>query len=200
MENIIIRKATPDDAEAAVPLILLSGHGFMEAYFGPGENGRIARLFREPRNAFSHEYALMLELSGSPAGMVLFYGHNEKKKDYNRTALLFLRIFGPGMLFRIPYMLRSSAAVDVIVPGDCYISNIAVSPGHAGKGLGTMLMNRAEESMKERGVKRMVLNADTGNTDAIRLYERLGYRLREGYETLAVRGKSFSFYAMEKEL
>ena len=45
-----------------------------------------------------------------------------------------------------------------------------------GSGLGAELLDRLERHLRDIGVKDLVLGALPGNTDAIRLYERRGYR------------------------
>jgi ribosomal protein S18 acetylase RimI-like enzyme len=55
------------------------------------------------------------------------------------------------------------------------ISNL---PDYRGKGIGTMLMNKLFELLRERGYKRTSLSVQQNNP-AVRFYERLGYRITE---------------------
>ena len=56
------------------------------------------------------------------------------------------------------------------------IESLSVLPDYRGSGLGTQLLERLEDHLHERGVDDMILGALAGNADAIRLYERRGYR------------------------
>jgi ribosomal protein S18 acetylase RimI-like enzyme len=56
------------------------------------------------------------------------------------------------------------------------IESLSVLPEYRGSGLGTQLLERLEDHLHERGVDDMILGALAGNADAIRLYERRGYR------------------------
>lgn len=56
-----------------------------------------------------------------------------------------------------------------------FITTVALDASHRGKGWGRLLMQRAEEEARARGLRRIGLGVDAVNTDAIALYERLGY-------------------------
>jgi len=56
------------------------------------------------------------------------------------------------------------------------IESLSVLPEFRGSGLGTELLTRLEEHLRASGVDDLVLGVLPGNRDALRLYERLGYR------------------------
>lgn len=57
------------------------------------------------------------------------------------------------------------------------ISIVAVSPDHQRKGIGKALMNFAEQRIRERGMKMVMVETvgDSGHKPARRAYEALGY-------------------------
>jgi len=55
------------------------------------------------------------------------------------------------------------------------IQNLGVIPGHRGRGLGTVLMDRALRGFRQVGLTRAFLEVTADNVAAIRLYERLGF-------------------------
>jgi [ribosomal protein S18]-alanine N-acetyltransferase len=55
--------------------------------------------------------------------------------------------------------------------------SIAVAPHFRGQGLAVLLMRDAEQVARRRGSRRLRLEARADNAAAIRLYDRLGYRL-----------------------
>ena len=57
-------------------------------------------------------------------------------------------------------------------PTDARIRQMAVSPSHQRRGLGTRLMNELEAHLRSRGFRTLVLHA---RTSAVRFYEKLGY-------------------------
>jgi ribosomal protein S18 acetylase RimI-like enzyme len=56
------------------------------------------------------------------------------------------------------------------------IESLSVLPQYRGGGLGSELLRQLEEYLAARGVGDLILGALAGNHDAIRLYERRGYR------------------------
>jgi len=56
------------------------------------------------------------------------------------------------------------------------IESLSVLPKYRGSGLGSELLDALERHLRDRGVRDLVLGVLPGNTDAIRLYERRGYR------------------------
>ncbi|MEL6104879.1 MAG: GNAT family N-acetyltransferase [Planctomycetota bacterium] len=56
------------------------------------------------------------------------------------------------------------------------IQNLGIDPAHRGRGLGSILLDRAVSGFRTSGLQRMHLEVTTENTGAIRLYERLGFR------------------------
>ena len=58
-----------------------------------------------------------------------------------------------------------------------HIVSIAVKEQHRGKGVGTLLMGMAQEAMTRKTATESYLEVRVSNTDAIALYQRLGYRV-----------------------
>ncbi len=56
------------------------------------------------------------------------------------------------------------------------IETLAVAPAYRGQGIGTRLLDGLTRELAAAGVTDLVLGALPGNTDAIRLYERHGFR------------------------
>jgi ribosomal protein S18 acetylase RimI-like enzyme len=61
-----------------------------------------------------------------------------------------------------------------------FLQRLAVDPDRQRAGLGTALVVDALRWMKRRGVDRAVVNTQERNEGAVRLYERLGFRLQPG--------------------
>lgn len=56
-----------------------------------------------------------------------------------------------------------------------YISAIAVTPLGEGKGIGKMLMEKAENWCLDKGCKQLVLDVFKANENALKFYKHLGY-------------------------
>ena len=61
-----------------------------------------------------------------------------------------------------------------------YLQRLAVDPQHQRRGLGAALVVDSLRWLRRRGVDRVVVNTQVGNVAAVRLYERLGFRLQPG--------------------
>jgi [ribosomal protein S18]-alanine N-acetyltransferase len=57
-----------------------------------------------------------------------------------------------------------------------HIVSVAVKEQHRGKGVGTLLMRTAQEAMVAKNATECYLEVRVSNTEAIALYERLGYK------------------------
>ena len=64
-----------------------------------------------------------------------------------------------------------------IVQDEVHINNVAVSPGHRGKGVGLSLLRFVLRMAAGLGARRATLEVRRSNAPALRLYERLGFRL-----------------------
>ena len=56
------------------------------------------------------------------------------------------------------------------------LDELYVVPGHRGRGLGTALLQAAEQVVRDRGGDVLEINVDGDDTDARRFYERHGYQ------------------------
>jgi [ribosomal protein S18]-alanine N-acetyltransferase len=67
-----------------------------------------------------------------------------------------------------------------------HVMNVAVAPEHRRRGIATTLLERLFELTAGRGRRGYTLEVRVSNTEAIRLYEQLGFRprgVRRGYYT-----------------
>ncbi len=200
MDDLIIRKGKIEDARDFSHLILLSAPVFFPSLFGDNVLEVMENLFRYPGNIFSFEHSYFVEMEKKIAGMVLGYTWKERDQEELNTGFLLFRYLGWDILTRVPYLLRVQSILGKLVAGDYYISNIAVYPEFRGCGLGTRLLKKMEEEAVERGCKMMVLDVEADNRGAIRLYQKLGYNAGERSSVVKIKGKSFEFFRMRKNI
>ncbi|NLN55477.1 MAG: ribosomal protein S18-alanine N-acetyltransferase [Clostridiales bacterium] len=68
--------------------------------------------------------------------------------------------------------------------GECQITNVAVEEKHRRKNIALLLIKRLLEEAKKRNCEKAFLEVAENNLPAIRLYEKLGFRVtgrRKGY-------------------
>ncbi len=107
--------------------------------------------------------------------------------------------------FRAGLMLFNLILLDIedaIREDEFHIDVLAVVPSSRGMGIGTALMQEAEEKAVSEGKRMMSLGVIAENEGAIRLYERLGYRTTRTWRGFLVRlaAKSEEVRRMEKPL
>jgi GNAT superfamily N-acetyltransferase len=56
------------------------------------------------------------------------------------------------------------------------VRDLYVVSGRRGEGIGSRLLDHAEATLRDRGVDVVAVEAVAGNDDAVRFYERRGYR------------------------
>ncbi len=77
-----------------------------------------------------------------------------------------------------------------------YIAEIAVDESQRGKGIGTKILKQIIKTAKEKGFKRIVLDADFRNEGAFKLYESIGFK-KFNQKNLKFLGRQRGMYNME---
>jgi ribosomal protein S18 acetylase RimI-like enzyme len=162
-----LRRATRRDALALAELTDYAGHGIPGYLWSrSAEEGQppievgIERVLREEAN-FSYRNAVVAEVDGRVAAALLAYRLPEHS-DVN--------------LDELPDLLRPLEELEQKVPGTFYINILAAYPEYRGRGLGTTLLEAARALASEAGCNELSLEVFEQNEDAVRLYERHGYR------------------------
>lgn len=165
-----MRPARSNDARDIVKLITISSDGIamIEWQDQARKEQRVAldvaeQLYQNPREDYSYKNATITELDGEIAGMMLAYAtpssaprNPENRPEFDDENVL------------APYMYLEE-------PNSWYICGVAFYPLHRGRGLGTKLMELANEQAKEKNFSSLSLVVLEQNVGAVRLYERLGY-------------------------
>jgi aminoglycoside 6'-N-acetyltransferase len=148
--DIVVRPATPDDADAMVALQHASAihHGSIDP-----TRWRVPSLDEE---ATSRRY-----------------WHASKPPD-----AAFVAVVGGQAIGMVELWLRRPegppGARIATLKADLAIS---VAPEWRGRGAGTTLLSAAEDWARAQGAERMVLDLSSANAGALRLYERMGYEI-----------------------
>jgi ribosomal protein S18 acetylase RimI-like enzyme len=170
--NVHIRKAAPSDATIAVPLIIDAIGNIAEQMTGETEPKAVEKeligLFKCEGNRHTYLNTVVAQIDGSVAGvMVLYSGKQAIALDAN-----------------LVHWLRSKTGEQIDIPPEAhidefYIDTVCVHPDFRGQGMGTLLLEHAEKIAQEAGFDKLTLNVEEEKEAAIRLYERIGYRVTE---------------------
>lgn len=75
----------------------------------------------------------------------------------------------------MPAMFRPLQELENLAPSTWYVNVLAAYPQHRNRGLGTRLLDLAEDLAREAGLSALSIIVAGDNTGARRLYERAGY-------------------------
>ena len=163
-------------------------HGFRDA-------DDLVRLFHDSVDRTSCYSAIV---DGRCLGVLTWSTRGREFYQFSARALL--TRFSPWRALRI--LFNSVLLLDTPAADELIVESIAVSPSARGLGLGTLLMERAEARAHELGKRQLSLGVIGENEGAIRLYERLGYRITRTQRGFWVRLATDSeiVHRMEKPL
>jgi aminoglycoside 6'-N-acetyltransferase len=99
------------------------------------------------------------------------YWHRRQPRSEGLVAVADGRVVGMIEL----YLKRPQDLTGAHLPRIKVDLGLAVAPEWRGRGVGTALMRAAEDWARAHGAERMVLDLNSANAGALRLYERLGY-------------------------
>jgi ribosomal protein S18 acetylase RimI-like enzyme len=140
--------------------------------------GKVKRLISMGRNSYGHENIYVACNGKRILGLAVAYSC-EDRADW-QEARAFLGVMNACekmkfILFVVP--LLEVVMPGDLMPGDFYISNIVVGSEHRGQGVGSFLLDTLKEQAKREGFKRLWLYVSHDNGVAIRLYEKMGFRV-----------------------
>lgn len=177
IESAKIRKASPRDAEDFANLVVMSSPVLFPLLFGDSVTELLKELFVHPHHLFSYTHCYFALLNSKIVGMISSYDGKTSKKQGLRTGVLLVRYMKFRFFKRFRLFMKSRSIFGKAAENEYYISNIAVYPEFRGVGLGKMLLTKVEDEAKASGLERCVLDVVTSNEGAIRLYQKMGYRI-----------------------
>ena len=73
-------------------------------------------------------------------------------------------------------MLCAMSLASLVAPDSGHITQLCVTPSQRGTGLGYELSRRSLQALAAHGCRTVSLTVTAANRDAIRLYQRMGFR------------------------
>lgn len=178
--GLTIRRATPADADACVPLIHSSGPAAFEHVFASGQ--LTAQDFLRPAfcsglGQFGCRQHWLIEENGQ----ILATGTAYSGRDTLAYSLRSARQILSHYSFRAALgVLSRGLAMERLIPPPpretWYLAHLGVAAEARGRGLGQQLIGHLEQQGRTAGFERVALDVAASNPRAQALYERLGYR------------------------
>jgi ribosomal protein S18 acetylase RimI-like enzyme len=158
-DDLSIRPARPEDADRAA-ILLYSAYTHRQVSYPLHEDGenrfveRLEHFFREAGNRFSCQFIQVAEQGGEVVGLVLSFGGREEER----------------LNAAIGWPLEREAEED-----EWYADALAVFADWGRRGIGTRLLQAAEQQGRQHGYAKIALNVARENEQALSLYRRLQY-------------------------
>jgi ribosomal protein S18 acetylase RimI-like enzyme len=169
--------AVGNDVTAALPLEFAASEPYTRFVFSSESQALAARQYLVERGLaeFSPPHLRLLRQAGRVVGMLAALTGAELVARRLRAALAMSR---SGLLAGDDDATRrlrlAGQTLLKVRPDDYYISRIASAPTARGQGLGGFMLRQAEETARELGCPRLVLEVSPASAAAVRLYQGAG--------------------------
>ena len=200
MRNVSVRKGKPEDAHHFSELVTLTSPAIFPIVFGATVKKTMKKIFPHRRHYYSFDRSFFAEVDGKIVGMAQLHKLPTRKGETVRMSLLLLKYLKWRLPSKAFNLLKFDRLIKFVARKDCYLSNVAVYPEFRSYGVGTKLLEAIEAEVKSIGKRKIVLHAETHNTRAINLYERLGYKIESKSPSLKIRNRLFESFKMVKSV
>ena len=195
--EVEIRKATPQDGEQAVPLLLESGRDSLVSIFGLGNVKRASDYLHDTwvrrHGQYGSDSHWVATCNGEIAGLVTCW-HDGLPDDFDRQTLASVTEFY-GIDTAMDVVMRSQQVTVALNPPEKMelgIGHLAVSPIYQRTGIATMLVRFMEQHARELKKFALVLDVHRSNTGAIRFYTQQGFAVRQTLSAFMQMAKGIS--------
>jgi ribosomal protein S18 acetylase RimI-like enzyme len=201
-----LRPAAPDDADQAAGLIYETMGTLGDYLFG--QSGRVetvrmlAVLFRKRGHLLSYQYSTLAEAEGEIVGIAQALPGADMAKASIRLVRACAEGLGLGSAIRLVWRGLPLALEPDAEAGEFYVNTLAVAPSRRNQGIGRALLDDAGRRGLGLGFPVCSLGVMLQNTDALRFYQRAGYRIdRKVITHLRAAAVQYNgFYRMVKPL
>lgn len=175
-QSIVLRAAEPTLEEGVLCARYLdeAAEGFFRFMLGRRATDIIAAAFTQPNNNYSYQNVTFAERDKVIVGMVSGFTGKQRLCFPKHP----LRQASDGRYFRMSVVTTLCAPflriLETLADDDFYLLAIAVDKELRGEGVGSILIDHAEECAAAGGSTRLTLDVSAKNKGARRLYERRG--------------------------
>lgn len=137
-------------------------------------------LWQQQGNRFSHEHTLVAVENGHTAGGVTCLPVDTMNKAMFKTFVDILKYRKLGViLYGLKHFkeMLTLARMKEGEEGEYHISMLATLPDYRGLGVGSMLMEAAEQEAADKGYRYLSLTVKKDNEQALNVYESKGYKI-----------------------
>jgi ribosomal protein S18 acetylase RimI-like enzyme len=171
-----LRPAEPaiEEGQAFAGYLDQAAEGFFGFWLGGRADSILAQAYLQPGHDLSYEGVTFAERDGALVGMALGYTAEQHRLSSTEPLEQAAGRWHPRMSTVSFVLAPLFKILHTMADGDFYLQAIAVDPAERGTGVGSALMDFAEENAIASGAARLVLDVSVANATARRLYERRG--------------------------
>lgn len=184
MNNVILEQAKEKDIEEISNLIYETEmHPTYEWGNGTEKEmrSRLIAMLKEKDNRFALDNIIVCRENENLVGILLSAEGKKIKSLTFKSDIKLLPLqcnFGEKVKYALFNIITGYLFYKECNKDEYYLSNIAVKSEYRGKGHGVLLMEFLDKIAKEKGYKKVSLNAN--NEKLVKLYEKFGFILEEG--------------------
>lgn len=193
------RSASPNlqDGKRFARYLDQAAEGFFGFMLGGRSEEIIAEAYQQPGHDLSYQHVTFVENNQKIVGMVSGYTAEQHQQSPDRPLRQAAGKY--NLRFAIVSILCAPLMriLETIAAGDFYLQAIAIDQERRGKGLGSTLMDLAEDRAHSSGSQRLSLDVSADNVIARKLYERRGMTIESQWPRRFAIPK-LKFYRMVK--
>ncbi|HEY5729835.1 MAG TPA: GNAT family N-acetyltransferase [Anaerolineales bacterium] len=198
--GLSIRAAQAGDASFASSMIYLSMASLADHLFQQNTDfieATIAKLFVRDAGRFGCKHAYVAEFENELVGLLVASRGDEINRFNLLTIPHLIAVLGVAQAIGFVYRTFTLPGGKEAEDDEFFISNLGILPSMQGNSFGTKMLVYAEELARANDLMRCSLIVGWHNTQARRLYERIGYRI---VETVRDGNENLGYYRMVKVL
>lgn len=175
-DGVAIRPARPTalEGERYARYSNEASHGVVRILFGPHFEQILGRAYLSPGHDLSYEHAVFAETDAGIVGMASGYSFEDHRTSSLRPVVQAAGLRGIRLVPFGILGLRFFSFVNTVPDGDYYLAAVAVDDTARGFRVGSMLLDDTEQRAAAAGCTRLVLDVDTANHHAQRVYQHRG--------------------------
>lgn len=166
---MIIRKATPNDAEPIAKHILLAMEDMVYSYIGQKDyqlaKDFLMRFIKRENNQYAYANCMVAQVAGQVMGCVNLYD-GARLKELRQPVIDYIR----------KHYNTNLHLEDETHAGEIYIDSLGVSPIHQGKGVGFKMLNFLIDEVVIKEKQTLGLLVDEHHPNAKKLYLKAGFK------------------------
>jgi len=178
--DIKIRLGVASDAAQTTPLILSAAESLLTSIFGHNQNktaeGYLFHAWQLGGGQYGYNNHWVAEKKGEVLGVITSW-HSKLGAAFDRATLDSITSYFTLDEAMNVLMRNQTVAVNLTPPDntELMLGHLAIAPAGQRKGIGTALVDAMHKRAEKLKKRKLVLDVELANVDAIRFYQHVGF-------------------------